>query len=40
VLASGLLWDAVLIVGSVVGWFVLCVLPNLGTGSFRRLQTP
>jgi uncharacterized membrane protein YbhN (UPF0104 family) len=40
VLASGLLWDAVLIVGAVVGWFVLCVLPNLGIGSFRRLQTP
>ena len=40
VLASGLLWDAVLILGAVIGWFVLCVLPGMGIGSFRRLQTP
>jgi uncharacterized membrane protein YbhN (UPF0104 family) len=40
VLASGLLWDAVLIVGAVVGWFLLCVVPGLRVGFLRRAQMP
>lgn len=40
VMASGLLWDAVLIVGAVVGWMVLCVLPGFRPAMLRRFQTP
>ena len=40
VLAAGLLWDAVLIVGAVLGWFLLCVAPGLRMGFLRRVQIP
>jgi len=40
VMASGLLWDAVLIVGALAGWLVLCVLPGLRPAMRRRFQTP
>jgi uncharacterized membrane protein YbhN (UPF0104 family) len=39
VLAASLLWDGVLIVGAVVGWFALCVLPGLRPAA-RRFQNP
>ena len=37
VLAASLLWDGVLIVGAVAGWFALCVLPGLRPAA-RRFQ--
>lgn len=37
VLAAGLLWDGILIVGALAGWFVLCVLPGLRP-AIRRFQ--
>lgn len=40
VMASGLLWDAVMIVGAVAGWLVLCILPGLRPSMLRRFQTP
>ena len=39
VMAAGLLWDAVLIVGAVAGWLVLCVLPGFRP-PLRRFQNP
>jgi uncharacterized membrane protein YbhN (UPF0104 family) len=40
VMASGLLWDAVMILGAVAGWLVLCILPGLRPSMLRRFQTP
>jgi uncharacterized membrane protein YbhN (UPF0104 family) len=40
VLAAGLLWDAILIVGALSGWLALCILPNLRPNVLRRLQIP
>ena len=40
VMAAGLLWDAVLIVGAVGGWLALCVRPGLRAAVPPRVQTP
>lgn len=40
VLAAGLLWDAVLIVGSVGGWLILWVQRATPPTGLRRIQTP
>jgi uncharacterized membrane protein YbhN (UPF0104 family) len=40
VMASSLLWDAVIIVGALVGWLILCVLPHLRPMRLRRLSAP
>jgi len=40
VMASGLLWDGVLIVGALLGWLALSVLPFIRLDFLRRFQTP
>jgi len=40
VMAAGLLWDVVLVIGSLGGWLVLWLLPGLRPSIVGRPQTP
>lgn len=39
VLAAGLLWEAVIIVGALIGWGLFCALPSLRQPTVRPIET-
>jgi uncharacterized membrane protein YbhN (UPF0104 family) len=40
VMAAGLLWEALIILGALIGWLVLCVLPSRRQQAARPIQIP